>query len=72
MKNTGTTTLHRNNFFLMLLYRKDREKKAVLAGVSFNSVSRIDSCARQAVVDMKYQSLICFFQITVSSLIHDV
>lgn len=71
MKNTGTTTLHRN-IFSFIFYRKDREKKAVLAGVSFNSVSRIDSCARQAVVDMKYQSLICFFQITVSSLIHDV
>ena len=30
----------------ILINRKEREKKAVLAGVSFNSVSRIDSCAR--------------------------
>ena len=32
--------------------RKDREKKAVLAGVSFNSVSRIDSCARYKIVNI--------------------
>ena len=29
-----------------LFYRKEREKKATQAGVSFNSVSRIDSLAR--------------------------
>ena len=49
MKSTGRKTFvllktsSQKDFFSR---RKDREKKAVLAGVSFNSVSRIDSCAR--------------------------
>ena len=41
----------------ILINRKEREKKAVLAGVSFNSVSRIDSCARYKVVKIFHEFL---------------
>ena len=49
MKSTGTKTfvlLKTSSQKDSFPNRKEREKKAVMAGVSFNSVSRIDSCAR--------------------------
>ena len=51
-----------NNIKIVLyIHRKQREKAAAMTGVSFNSVSRIDSCAR--CLHWSNTLLICIFRL---------